>query len=598
VLVDVIVNVVGDGDELNDASSGRADGHEPICTHSRRTEPGEELSTEGRRPDANRLVCEHFRLRTRLPADVLACEPACLHDPCVFRSNQPVTQGAFLDRAHALARLERVAEAARRRTPSWLALIGPRKVGKTSLLLEAARRGESADCRFVVIDVFDALPVSLEIFRRLAGHVLDAVFGVETGASLARAMSRPPEYRSILMGSERFLALQPALRGLVLELPERPADASLVRDAIELPERLARECELSLVVAIDEFQELASVGGRAGVPDPLPLMRSLWQRHERVAYVISGSARSTLTELVTSERSPFFQHFELLELGPFERADAIDLLTRCAPEDRPIPEAVASRAFEVLGGHPFYLQLFGEALTSSPPPYDERALKDALQALLFSRTGRLALYFENEHQRLVGKSTALAATLASLAEGPKRMTDVSKDIGGSTGSANQYLHRLGDAVRKRADERYELDDAAFGAWVRWRAPGGSVVPMRMVGDRAEAVVAEHLSRMGFDLVYQSRGSRGAFDLVAIRGAVQLGVQVKRKPLPLRFPKTEWSRMKADAKKWRWRWIVAAVTDDEAVALLDPAKATMGKEARLGERARIENLLAWLEPPSV
>jgi hypothetical protein len=39
VLVDVLVvtvvnvNVVGDGDELDDASSGRADGREPICTH-------------------------------------------------------------------------------------------------------------------------------------------------------------------------------------------------------------------------------------------------------------------------------------------------------------------------------------------------------------------------------------------------------------------------------------------------------------------------------------------------------------------------------------------------------------------------------------
>jgi hypothetical protein len=36
VVVVVVVNVVGDGDgdELNDTSSGRADGHEPICTHS------------------------------------------------------------------------------------------------------------------------------------------------------------------------------------------------------------------------------------------------------------------------------------------------------------------------------------------------------------------------------------------------------------------------------------------------------------------------------------------------------------------------------------------------------------------------------------
>jgi hypothetical protein len=32
VVVVVVVNVVGDGDELDDASSGRPDGHEPICT--------------------------------------------------------------------------------------------------------------------------------------------------------------------------------------------------------------------------------------------------------------------------------------------------------------------------------------------------------------------------------------------------------------------------------------------------------------------------------------------------------------------------------------------------------------------------------------
>ena len=48
----------------------------------------------------------------------------------------------------------------------------------------------------------------------------------------------------------------------------------------------------------------------------------------------------------------------------------------------------------------------------------------------------------------------------------------------------------------------------------------------------ERVVAEHLARSGFELVYQSRGSRGAFDLLATRGAQQLGVQVKRSPLPL------------------------------------------------------------------
>ena len=38
--------------------------------------------------------------------------------------------------------------------------------------------------------------------------------------------------------------------------------------------------------------------------------------------------------------------------------------------------------------------------------------------------------------------------------------------------------------------------------------------MTIVGDEAEQAVAAFLAGLGFDLVYQSRASRGAFDLLA------------------------------------------------------------------------------------
>ena len=511
----------------------------------------------------------------------------------MFRSSLPVTQGAFLDREGPLARLEALMDRTKAGAPEWLALVGPRKVGKTSLLLEAARRADDGKLAFVVFDVMDALPISLEVFRRLAARVLDATLGDEAGVALSRLLARPEEFRAALLPAPRYRRLPAELQRLILELPGLPATEALVRDALELPERLAEALDLHLVVAIDEFQELLDLAGKRGGHDPIPLIRSVWQRHQRVAYVISGSARTTLTELVTSERSPFFQHFSLLALGPFAEADGVDLLTRLAPEDRPIPAALARRVVQLLGGHPFYLQVLGEALVAQPGPYDERSLKEALQATLFSRTGRLGLYFQNEHQRLVGRSTGLAATLEALAEGPLRMTDVAKRIHASSASANQYLQRLGDAVELRPDGAYALDDPAFAAWVRWRAPGGTVVPMTMVGDEAERRVAEHLARMGFDLVYQSRASRGAFDLLAIRDAQQLAIQVKKGALPLRFTRPAWDRMAADAKKLGWRWVVAAVSDDGEVQVLDPARVYKRKEARLSPTALIENLLAWL-----
>lgn len=499
-----------------------------------------------------------------------------------------MTQAEFFNRQAQLERLSGLIERLRHGGPEWLAIIGPRKVGKTSLLLESARRFAASDVGFIVFDVLDAMPVSIDVFRRLAARVLDVLLGEDAGVAPSRLMQHPAEYRAALLGSERYARLGRDLQSLIAELPERALDESLVRDCLELPERLAEKLDARLLIAIDEFQELAGIKG-----DPFPMMRSHWQRHRHVAYVISGSARSMLMELTTSERSPFFQHFAILEMGELSFKDAHALLIKSAPPKSPIPPEVAKRMVALVGGHPFYLQLFGEALTAIAPPYGERSLKEALQALLFSRTGRLALFFQNEYTRLVGSSTGLAATLEALAGGPLRVTDVAKHIRGSTGTANQYLSRLGDAVRAREDGRYEIEDLAFAAWIQWRAPGGTVVPMKMIGDEAETRVAEHLSRMGFDLIYQSRGSRGAFDLLATRGADQLGIQVKRSRLPLRFKKAAWNRMAADAKKWGWRWIVAAVADNGEVSLLDPALAGKRAEVSLSARARIENLLAWL-----
>jgi hypothetical protein len=210
----------------------------------------------------------------------------------------------------------------------------------------------------------------------------------------------------------------------------------------------------------------------------------------------------------------------------------------------------------------------------------------------------LSLYFENELERLVGRSTNLLAVLESLAGGPKRLGEIARSIGAPPGQARGYITRLGDAVQRRADGSYELDDATFGLWLRWRRPGGSVVPMTVLGDDAERAVASHLARCGFELIYQSRASRGAFDLLATRGAHQLGIQVKLAALPVRFPRTAWIRMEADGERFGWRWVVAAVSPDDGVTLLDPARATRGKAVSLDRRAAIDNIVAWVDKPSL
>ncbi|HEX9733293.1 MAG TPA: hypothetical protein VGG06_15075, partial [Thermoanaerobaculia bacterium] len=81
-----------------------------------------------------------------------------------------------------------------------------------------------------------------------------------------------------------------------------------------------------------------------------------------------------------------------------------------------------------------------------------------------------------------------------------------------------------------------------------------------------------------------------------RGPRQLGVQVKRSALPLRFTAAAWGRMEAEAKRFGWRWVVAAVTPppDGQVILLDPADARVRKNVTLDAAASIDNLLLWVD----
>jgi len=513
----------------------------------------------------------------------------------MYQTTLPVVGAGFRGRDEQLARIVRAVEKLRAGGSEWLALLGSRKVGKTSLLLEASRRlGDRVV--FAVLDVLDHVPVTAEVIRLLVLRVVERVFARDCGQSLEATID-PASYRAALAGSARFARLPGDLRQLLLGLHDLHLTASALAVLIQIPERLAEALDLPIVVAIDEFQELADL--RVGRPahDVLPMLRSAWQKHRRVAYVISGSARRLMIDLVASPRSPFFGHFALLEVDAFAQADAIALLVEGAVPGHAVSRQLAARAVAIIGGNPFYLQLLGEQLAGLASPLDEGALKEALSRLLFHRTGRLAMFFEAELARVVGRSAQALAILEQLARAPGRPADLQAALRLSSSSAVNYLARLGDVIRRRADDRYELTDPVMALWLTWRAPGGAAVPMTVVGDEGERDVARALADLGFELVYQSKASRGAFDLLAIRAGVMVGVQVKRSALPLHFTAAAWNRMEAEARRLGWRWIATAASREGVVTFLDPAHGRRRKGVGLSSSSAIVNLLAWIDDAS-
>ena len=164
------------------------------------------------------------------------------------------------------------------------------------------------------------------------------------------------------------------------------------------------------------------------------------------------------------------------------------LLIDSATPGRKVSRSLAERAVDTLGGNPFYLQLLGEQLAAIAPPLDEAALKEAVSRLVFHRTGRLALFFEAELARVVGRSAASLAILEQLARAPARPTDLQKALRLSSSSVVNYLARLGDIVRVRDDGHWELVDRVMARWLEWRAPAVGEDVVRLEHGRRRAAL--------------------------------------------------------------------------------------------------------------
>lgn len=98
----------------------------------------------------------------------------------------PASGGVFLDRVAELERLDRALGALRAGRPRWQAIVGQRKIGKTSLLKEWIRRTPAGSVSWVTFDLFREAP-GPAFLRRWVHRCVDAALSGEAGASLEAA---------------------------------------------------------------------------------------------------------------------------------------------------------------------------------------------------------------------------------------------------------------------------------------------------------------------------------------------------------------------------------------------------------------------------
>jgi uncharacterized protein len=377
-----------------------------------------------------------------------------------FPFETPTAPEGLIDRRAELARLH---EAAVERVHVRLA--GPRRFGKTSLLLAHAAGLSGAGWRTVHVDLYGVTSLT-EVCVRIA-------------TSYSRIKDNKLRGHLDALGSRLGFSLTASGPGLSFHPRQSAAthDASQTAAAelLDLPLKLYDRDGRPTLVVFDEFQDLLSAG-----PSLDGLIRSHVQYHgDAAVYVYAGSHPSLMRKLFSDRERPLYGQAEPLELGPLPLDEVlVDLLERFEALDED-PGGALGPLVTAASGHPqrtmllahlLHRELSARTLGTSTLVEGEEVEGVALADAVVRR----ALAVTNEAHQAVWDNLPAGkkAVLAALAGGDSptgtiaaRHYDTSR---ATLQSALRDLGKEGQHVTRDEGGPWRYVDPLFAQWVARR----------------------------------------------------------------------------------------------------------------------------------
>jgi hypothetical protein len=223
-------------------------------------------------------------------------------------------------------------------------IAGPRRIGKTSVILEVLRRLRRKGATTAYVDCLGVTGIR-GLGERLAASVLASLEGRDGALEDARKLAS-----GVRADRLRFEHLE-----LVLPVVKETSAHRAFEAALDMPRAVAARTGRRVVVALDEFQ----AAGRLG-PRVFEVMRSRFQAQRGVAFAFLGSEEGILEELFGQKGRPLYRFavaHDLAEAGGhrfgIDPGDWLSYLKRKFAQRRiTIGEAEVDRILDLTGGHP------------------------------------------------------------------------------------------------------------------------------------------------------------------------------------------------------------------------------------------------------
>lgn len=249
----------------------------------------------------------------------------------LFNLNPKESPNDLFGREKELEELSRLIKARR-----WVAVLGPRMVGKTSLLKATSVKLEKSKIRVIYANLWGA---------KGTNGLLKA---------LARGLN---DEKSVLqkIKSVRIEGVSVGPTGISISVSKKPM--TTIWDLLDAIGSQREDC----VIELDEVQELAAISGRL-----LKLLANMFNTHPNIIFIFTGSMFGLMKTLLEPEAtSPLYGRSPAkLYLQPFSKEAAVQFLKKGFQEyNQTIKASTINEAVELLDGIPGWLTLYGNKVS-------------------------------------------------------------------------------------------------------------------------------------------------------------------------------------------------------------------------------------------
>ena len=152
-------------------------------------------------------------------------------------------------------------------------------------------------------------------------------------------------------------------------------------EILDLPERIASQMGIHIVVCVDEFQQVGEWTDSLTIQKRL---RSVWQHQQNTSYCLFGSKKHLLTNLFQNRRMPFYHFGDTIYLKPISTDDWLPFICeKFAEKGKIISEEFVKRICTTVNNHSSYIQqLAWNVMVNTEKEVTDEIFQQAISELL------------------------------------------------------------------------------------------------------------------------------------------------------------------------------------------------------------------------